>query len=49
MYRGAWQATVHGAAKYQTRLSDCAHVRAHTRTHAHTRQRKKKKEIQLND
>ena len=26
MNRGAWQATVHGAAKSQTRLSDCAHT-----------------------
>ena len=25
MGRGAWQATVHGAAKSQTRLSDWAH------------------------
>ena len=24
MDRGAWRATVHGAAKSQTRLSDCA-------------------------
>ena len=27
MDRGAWQATVHGAAKGLTRLSDCAHTR----------------------
>ena len=29
--RGAWQATVHGVTKTQTRLSD-----SHTHTHTHT-------------
>ena len=40
MDRVAWQTTVHGVAKSQTRLSDCAHarVRAHTHTHTHTSQ-----------
>ena len=33
--RGAWWATVHGAANSRTRLST-AHTRAHTHTHTHT-------------
>ena len=33
--RGAWWATVHGAAKSQIRLSDCTRARAHTHTHTH--------------
>ena len=33
MDRGAWQVTVHGVTKSQTRLS----ARAHTHTHPHTR------------
>ena len=38
MDRGAWQATVHGVAKSQTRLSDCArtHMNIHIKyTHTH--------------
>ena len=34
--RGAWWATVLGAAKSQIRLSDCTRARAHTHTHTHT-------------
>ena len=33
MDRGAWQVTVHGVTKSQTRLS----AQAHTHTHPHTR------------
>ena len=36
MDREAWWATVHGAAKSETRPSDCVCVRAHTHTHTHT-------------
>ena len=39
MDRGAWQATVCGAAKSWTRLSDLsvrAHIHTHTYTHTHT-------------
>ena len=36
MDRGAWQATVHGITKSQTRLSTHTHPRAHTHTHTHT-------------
>jgi len=37
MDKGAWQATVHGIAKSQTRLSTHTHPRAHTHTHKPTR------------
>ena len=37
MDRGAWQATVHGAAKSWTQLGD-----SHTHTHPHTHTQKKK-------
>ena len=33
MGRGAWQATVHGATKSQTWLSNWAHTHTHTHTH----------------
>ena len=33
MDRGAWRATVHGAAKSQTRLSDFTHTHTHTHTY----------------
>ena len=32
MDRGAWWATVHGVAKSQTRLTECAHTQTHTST-----------------
>ena len=35
MDKGAWQATVHGIAKSQTRLSTHTHPRAHTYTQTH--------------
>ena len=34
MERGAWQATVHGAA--DSDMAEHTRVRAHTRTHTHT-------------
>ena len=39
MDREAWQATVHGEAKSQTRLSNWTHT--HTHTHTHTSRRNK--------
>ena len=36
MDRGAWRATVHGAAKSQTWLGDCTRARTHASTHTHT-------------
>ena len=36
MDRGAWRATVHGAAKRQTQLRMLVRARARTHTHTHT-------------
>ena len=36
MDKGAWQATVHGAAKGWPRLRDFTHTHTDTHTHTHT-------------
>ena len=46
--RGAWQTTVHGAAKNWTQLSVCEHTHTHTHTHLVGISKKEKKIIEEN-